>query len=734
VQWSLALAWTVVAALAALGDAESFLYSPLILLGLTVVLIAFTYAFTKSVAGDGLISQHIFQEAGRRGLALAGAQQYVWDWHPQDRQLYVSEELEKALNHPPGTFRQAGSEALLDIMHPADRAPYLAALESAERRGRGFIQRDVRLQRGDGSYRWFELRARGMAGPDSRLVRAIGTLSDVTLSKRAEERLLNDAVYDQVTGLPNRALLIDRMTREINMHHVENLYVLVIDIDRFKDFNDGLGYEAGDGLLNVIGRRISALIDPEDTVARLPGNQFAVLVPGGNPNRGIPAFAEAIGRAVSQPISIKGQEVFLTASMGVARYRQLGQTAEQFLKDAAIALYEAKRRGNENIQFFQPSMRDDRGELVTLEGELRRAIERNEIEVHYQPIARLRDMDIAGFEALVRWRHPVLGLMPPENFLEVAEQTGMIRDIGRFVLNEATRQLGIWQRAFRPNDPVFMAVNVSASQLLETDLVSDIGSAIIREAVYRQTLKIEITESVLMRYPEKAAGLLERIKQLGVGLACDDFGTGYSSLSSLRHLPFDTLKVDRSFIVPDPSDDRAAIILESIIALAHDLGLKIVAEGIENQSQVDRLGSLMCDYGQGFFIGAPLTAKQVTETLAALPYVQDFGKTVISSLWERAEADEEMTTSAEGLSTAAIDRALREQSEERRREPAFGLAGVGAIEAAPPPGLSPMAPRIARTLPAPATITPRARKPGKREKAAAAAKSRKPVRKGKSKR
>ncbi len=731
VQWALMLGWSFIAALAALGNPESFPYSPLLLLGLTVVLVAFTYGHTKSVAGDGLISQHIFQEAGRRGLALAGAQQYVWDWHPQDRQLYVSEELEKALGHLHGTFRQAGSEALLDIMHPADRTPYLAALESVERRGRGFITKDVRLQRGDGTYRWFELRARGMSGPDNRLARAIGTLSDVTHTKRAEERLLNDAVYDQVTGLPNRALLLDRMTREISMHHIENLYVLVIDIDRFKDINDGLGYEAGDGLLNVVGRRISALIDPEDTVARLPGNQFAVLVPGANPNRNIPAFAEVIGSSVAQPINIKSQEIFLTASMGVARYRQLGQTAEQFLKDASIALYEAKRRGNENIQFFQPSMRDDRGELVALESELRRALERNEIEVHYQPIARLRDMDIAGFEALVRWRHPVIGLMPPESFLDLAEQTGLIRDIGRFVLNEATRQLGIWQRAFRPTDPVFMAVNVSASQLLETDLVSDIGSAIIREAVYRQTLKIEVTESVVMRYPEKAAGLLERIKQLGVGLACDDFGTGYSSLSSLRNLPFDTLKVDRSFIVPDPSDDRAAIILEAIIALAHDLGLKIVVEGIENQQQVDRLGALMCDYGQGFFIGAPMTGKQVTETLAALPYVQDFGKTVISSLWERAEADTEDVTSPAGLSTNAIAQAMRQKLEDSKREPSLELAMAGQAEPAPLPGHSPMAPRMARALPAPAAAVGAAkpRKQAKRDKPAppASQKSRKPA-------
>jgi EAL domain-containing protein (putative c-di-GMP-specific phosphodiesterase class I) len=297
-------------------------------------------------------------------------------------------------------------------------------------------------------------------------------------------------------------------------------------------------------------------------------------------------------------------------------------------------------------------------------------------------------MDLAGFEALVRWRHPALGLLAPESFLGLAEQTGMIKEIGRFVLNEATHQLGIWQRAFRPNSPVFMAVNVSAIQLMETDLVLDIRAAIGREAVHKQTLKIEITESVVMQSPEKAAGILEQIKQLGVGLACDDFGTGYSSLSSLRNLPFDTLKVDRSFIAPDPGDERASVILEAIISLAHNLGLAIVAEGIEDQSQVDRLGTLQCDYVQGFFIGPPMTARKITESLGAVPYVKAYGKTAISTLWERSVKEPEVVASAKEFTTEDIDQALARQ------------VGVPAPKAPYPElGLSPMAPRPTRPEP-----------------------------------
>ena len=688
VAWSTIVIWTLIAAMAAFSRSNAPFLSPVLLFSLMGVLIALSYRFFRSAATHGFLSRRQSQEMGRRDLALAGAQQFVWDYYPEDRELYVSEELDQALGQPKGTFGYASAESLLDLMHPADRAAYATTLAEAERHGRGPIIQELRLRRGDETYRWFELRARGIANSENRLVRCIGTLFDVTNTKRTEERLLRDAVYDQVTGLPNRALFMDRLKREMAKPRSVNLYVILVDIDRFKAVNDGLGNDAGDSLLTSLGRRIEALMGPNDTVARLPGDQFAVLftesISGGTVN----VFSDKVHEAIAKPVLVNQQEIFLTACLGAASYREEGTTPEQLMKDAAIALYEAKRRGKEMFAIFQPSMRDDRSELVALESELRRALERNEIEVHYQPIARLVDMDLAGFEALVRWRHPALGLLAPESFLGLAEQTGMIKEIGRFVLNEATHQLGIWQRAFRPNSPVFMAVNVSAIQLMETDLVLDIRAAIGREAVYKQTLKIEITESVVMQSPEKAAGILEQIKQLGVGLACDDFGTGYSSLSSLRNLPFDTLKVDRSFIAPDPGDERASVILEAIISLAHNLGLAIVAEGIEDQSQVDRLGTLQCDYVQGFFIGPPMTARKITESLGAVPYVKAYGKTAISTLWERSVKEPEVVASAKEFTTEDIDQALARQ------------VGVPAPKAPYPElGLSPMAPRPTRPEP-----------------------------------
>ena len=642
VSWSAIVLWAFTALVVLLANPRHTALSPTLLAGLCAVLIVMVFTLVHHAFSKGYLSQHFFREAGRRALALAGARAYVWDWQPEDYDLHVGEELERALGLQPGLMNEAGVETFLDLMHPADRSAYLAAIETAEQQGNGIIERQFRLRHDDGDYRWFQLRGRGMPGSGQRAIRCIGTLTDVTDAKRAEERLLRDAVYDAVTGLPNRALFLDRVARAVAAAPTDveaKVYVVLADIDRFKIVNDALGHEAGDSLLTVVARRLAAEVGPADTVSRLPGGQFAVLFLGEETERSVTVFSERIRNAIALPITLDAQEIFLTASIGVAHNRDPGLSAEQLLKDATIALYEAKRRGNGAIEVFRPAMRDDRAELVVLESELRRAIQRNEIEVHYQPIARLADMNLAGFEALVRWRHPVLGLLAPESFVGLAEQTGMIKDIGRAVLNESGRQLGIWQRSFRQAEPVFIAVNISSAQLMEPGLLEDIAQVLRREAVSGDSLKIEVTESLVMQYPERAGHILGRLKELGVGLSCDDFGTGHSSLSSLRKLPFDTLKVDRTFIAAEPSDQRATVILEAIVALAHALGLVIVAEGIESQEQVDRLGALDCDMGQGYFIGRPMTAKQVTDALAGLPYTASSGRTAITWLWERAAKD-----------------------------------------------------------------------------------------------
>jgi diguanylate cyclase (GGDEF)-like protein len=691
--WGAILLWSFLAAVAMISpDPGSAL--PLVLIaGLCAVLIVLAFTLAHHAFSHGYLSRHFFRESGRHALALAGARAYVWDWQPEEGELSISSEIERALSQPEGVIAEAGGEAFVELMHPSDRAAYLAAIADRGLDGRAPVEKEFRLRHGDGSWRWFQLRARAITGHGQRAVRCIGTLTDVTNAKLAEERLLRDAVYDTVTGLPNRALFVDRLERALKATHPGHavIHVLLIDIDRFRILNEAMGHEAGDALLAIVGRRLKAEAGSDDSLARMPGDKFAILFAEIHGDRDLADFASGLVKAVARPITLDGQEYFLTASVGIATARGDGASAEQLLKNAAVALYEAKRQGAEHVELFDPRMEDDRAELVLLEAELRRAIERNEIEVHYQPIARLADMHLAGFEALVRWRHPTLGLLSPESFISLAEQTGMIRDIGRAVLNEAGRQLGIWQRAYRPAEPVFVAVNVSSAQLIEPDLLDDVKQIIAREGVIRGSFKLEVTESLVMQYPERAAQLLERFREQGVGLACDDFGTGYSSLSSLRKLPFDTLKVDRSFIAADAQDQRAIVILDSIIAMGHALGLTIVAEGVETQDQVDRLGSLDCDYGQGYFIGRPLTAKQVSESLAGMPYASSAGRTAITWLWERAQKDPPPAPRQRRVTAQEIEEERTAAARSRAPAPPPAAAKPRAFASAPAPAVLPAA-------------------------------------------
>jgi diguanylate cyclase (GGDEF)-like protein/PAS domain S-box-containing protein len=634
--WTVLLAWTAMAAFGALDIIPSPNTRLVISAGLALVLLTMGFTLAQFAFSHGILSSRFFEDSGRRALALAGSEQTVWDWQPERGTLYVGPELERALGIEPGVLMSRGLKSWIDLIHPADRSAYVAAVEAAERRGRGTFSQEFRLRRHDGAYRWYLLRARSMIGQDGRASRCIGTLADITSMKRSEDRLLSDAVRDRVTGLPNRALFLDRLEFAMRRAHLENnreLYVLVIDLDRFKTVNDGLGHEVGDSLLSVTGRRLATLMGPEDTLARLPGDQFAVIFNGKKPKRDVIPFAEQIRTTLSRPIKLRGRELFLTASFGVARFLDDRSSPQDFVKDAEIALYEAKRRGRDSIEFFRPDMRDDRSELLALEQDLRRAIERNEIEVVYQPISRLSDMQLSGFEALVRWRHRTEGLLGPDSFMSLAEETGIIKDLSHYVLNEAARQLGIWQRAFRPEKPLFVSVNMSSSQLLNTDLVDDVRALLGREDISPGTLKLELTESLIMENPEFSAEILERLKALGVGLACDDFGTGYSALASLRRLPFDILKIDKSFLDADLEDEKAMIILETIILLAHDLNMTVVAEGIESQEQIAALAELECDLGQGFLIGEPMTAKQVVEALGGGSFAGP--KPVFGSLWNR---------------------------------------------------------------------------------------------------
>jgi diguanylate cyclase (GGDEF)-like protein/PAS domain S-box-containing protein len=530
--------------------------------------------------------------------------------------VFTSPETEGLLGLKRGTL-EGPAARWLEVLHPLDQDRFRAALDSVLDQRRGRLVQDFRLRTPDGHFMWFALKARPVVGSDGEVARVIGTLTDVTEVKNSEERMLHDSVHDNLTGLPNRQLFLDRINALAAFaKSTPNLRptVMVIDLDRFKQVNDSVGIAVGDSILLTLARRLSRILKPQDTLARLSGDQFGLLLTSEYEPARITAFAETIRKTIRAPIAFNDREIFLTASIGLALSDPQASLSDEIIKDAELAMYHSKRIGGDRIDVYKPVMRARKTDRLTLEADLRRAIERQEITILYQPIVRLEDRVVAGFEALARWDHPKLGRMSPAEFISIAEEIGLIVDLGLFVMDTTAKQLAIWQRLARGREPVFASVNVSSRQLLRHDLIHDVRGVLSRSAVARGSLKLELTESLIMENPEHAAQMLHRIKELGTGLSLDDFGTGHSSLSYLQRFPFDTIKIDQSF-VRTTSRGARPMLLKSIIAMAHDLGMEVVAEGAETDSDAVELYQLGCEFAQGFAFGEPMDADAATRLL-----------------------------------------------------------------------------------------------------------------------
>jgi len=617
--WLLLVVWVVGAMLTVVGYLTNDIVAPALLGGLVLIVMLIGFTVMQHAFAGG-ITHGIVSDVERRALALTGAGDMIWDWDVPSDHVFTSAETEAMLGLKAGSL-QGPAGKWLEILHHLDRDRFRATLDSVLEQRRGRVAQDFRMRTADGHYLWYALRARPVVGSDAEVVRVVGTLTDVTAFKTSEERLLHDAVHDNLTGLPNRELFIDRMEAAFGFARAEPQIrpsMVVIDLDRFKQVNDSVGMAVGDSILLTIARRLSRLLKPQDTLARLSGDQFALIVLSEREPARIVAFAETIRRTLRAPIAFNDREIFLTASIGLALAETQVPRTEEVLKDAELAMYYAKRIGGDRIEIFKPAMRSRKTDRLTMESELRRAIEREEIKVLYQPIVRLEDRAIAGFEALARWDHPKLGRLSPAEFITIAEEIGLIVDLGLFVLDHTARQLAQWQAATRAREPVFASVNVSSRQLLRHDLIQDLRSVLGRTALARGTLKLEITESLVMENPEHAAQMLTRIKELGAGLSLDDFGTGHSSLAYLQRFPFDTIKIDQSFVRTTSRGTRP-VILRSIIALAHDLGMEVVAEGAETDSDAVELYQLGCEYAQGFAFGEPMTPEAARDLLVDKP-------------------------------------------------------------------------------------------------------------------
>jgi diguanylate cyclase (GGDEF)-like protein/PAS domain S-box-containing protein len=619
--WVLLVAWVAAAGFTVTGALTADLVQPALIGALVLIVMLIGFTVMQHAFAGGVLAQGVMNDTERRALALAGAGDIVFDWDVTGDKIFVGPEVEQQLGLRRGTLEGSAS-SWLDLLHPFDVDRYRTALDAVIEERRGRIVQDFRLRSASGPYHWFRLKARPVVGTDGEVIRIVGTIADVTEAKTAEERLLHDAVHDNLTGLPNRELFSDRLDAALTLATQDEVVrptVLVVDIDRFKQVNDSVGLSAGDSILLTVARRLGRLLKPQDTLARIAGDEFAViLLSERDPDR-IIAFADMVRRAIATPITFAEREIFLTASIGLVLYEPpSGAAREEVLKNAEIAMVHAKRHGGDRIEVFQPTMRAETSDRLTLESDLRRAIDRGEIKILFQPVVRLEDRTIAGFEALMRWDHPRLGRLSPSSFIPIAEETGLIVSLGLFALERTARELAAWQRALEVEPPIFASVNVSSRQLLRHDLLHDVKTVLARTGVHEGSLKLELTESLVMENPEYAAQMLQRIRQLGAGLSLDDFGTGYSALSYLQRFPFDTIKVDQSFVRPSANGNRS-VLLRSIVKMAHELGMEVVAEGAETESDAIELYQIGCEYAQGYAFGEPMSALQARQLVGAAP-------------------------------------------------------------------------------------------------------------------
>ena len=523
---------------------------------------------------------------------------------------FESPSASRVLGYKPG---QLIGRTPFESIHPRDVA---RAREAFERVLEGAAQAahvEFRFRRADGS--WIHLEA---VGTNLRDYPGIGgvvlTSRDVTQRKVAEERIQYLAHHDTLTDLPNRALMRDRLQVSLAQAQRWNYAVaaLFIDLDRFKVVNDTLGHAAGDVLLQQMAARLKQCTREGDTVARLGGDEFMVILSNLSSPQGAATVAQKILHALSQPVTVRGQDVFVSASMGVSLFPADANGADELIRNADTAMYSAKRLGRNNYQFFTDDLNVQMRERLVIEHGLRMAEQRDELRLLYQPKIELGQRTITGLEALVRWHHPSLGLISPSRFIPIAEETGLIVPIGEWVIRTACRQIQDWREE---GFDLRVAVNLSARQFRQRNLAQTINRILSESGVPPEYLEIEITESDVMENAESAIATLDQLKSRGMSISIDDFGTGYSSLSYLKRFPLDILKIDRSFVRDIPADGDDAAIVEAIIALARSLDIKVVAEGVETESQVEFLNRSGCDFAQGYFFSPPVTPEEIRKLL-----------------------------------------------------------------------------------------------------------------------
>ncbi|MBE9138441.1 EAL domain-containing protein [Nodosilinea sp. LEGE 07088] len=544
-----------------------------------------------------------------------------WELYLPSQRLTWSEEMFRIYGLDPGQ-PPLPLEAQLAALDPSDRTGWNQQLAQASRTGQP-LNLEGAIVRPDGNRRVVQLLGQAQRNGQGDIVSLVGTLTDITDRKLIEDRLVYEALHDPLTGSPNRAFFMEQLNAAVQVAKTSpqaRFAVLFIDLDRFKVINDSLGHLVGDQLLIECARRLGSVVREVDMVARLGGDEFAVLL---NPIAVIEdalTVAERIHRVLHPPLVLEGREIFISASVGIASTLTGAAEAVDFLRDADTAMYRAKENGRGQSALFDPAMYEQVATRLTLENDLQRALDRQELALHYQPIVDLAHQRLIGFEVLVRWHHPRWGMIPPSTFIPLAEETGLILAIGAWTQLAACQQLQQWQQAHPQAHDLVISVNLSVKQFAHAQLIDTIDRVLATTGLSGDHLRFEITESALIENPQSAEQILKALRDRGIQLGIDDFGTGYSSLSMVHQFPMQILKIDRSFILAMEADPRGVAMVQAILALAQGLGMDAIAEGVETQSQLDQLRRLGCPYAQGYCFAKPLPAAEAEQQLLHWPH------------------------------------------------------------------------------------------------------------------
>lgn len=551
----------------------------------------------------------------RYALAVRAANDGIWDWNIKTNEIYFSNRWKEMLGYKEHEIGTAPNEWFKRI-HPDDRARVQAELFSHLKGMTVQFECEYRIMNAVGNHLWVV--CRGLAVRDAKGVtyRMVGSQSDITARKLAEERLAHDAVHDALTGLPNRVLFFDRLQNRLERakRNPNDLFaVMFIDLDRFKLVNDSLGHALGDQLLITVASRLKQCVRPEDTIARLSGDEFAVLLDTVNDVGDARRVADRIRGELITTTFLGTVERSPTASIGIVISTSAYATAGELLRDADSAMYHAKAMGGNQHQLFDNDMHLNAVELIRLEGELKRAVERKEWLIQYQPIISLANGAPVGAEALVRWLHPQKGVLLPKDFIDVAEDMGLILPIGEYVLRKACAQVKIWRESVNPE--FWVSVNISARQFQDYNLVEKISGILVETGLPSDALRLEISEKLAIRDMKHSIQIMKRFNELGVRTSLDDFGTGFSSLSYLKQFPLKVLKIDRSFVQDIRLDQKNESLVKAIIAMARCFDLEVVAEGVERGDQLEFLHENLCDNVQGFLMERPVSGEEMTQLL-----------------------------------------------------------------------------------------------------------------------